>query len=74
MKRCEKDALREFNDICKKYNISKIDCYKQFAIIDKNASQVNNDIAKLRALVKKLLKTYKYWNIGLEIELSGGYE
>lgn len=69
MKRYEKDAIAEFKRICNKHNIDPIDCFKSFGIIDKDTRQINNVIAKLRVLCKKLLEKYNAWDIGLEIEL-----
>ena len=74
MKRHEKDAIVDFKRICKKHNIDPIDCFKRFGIIDKDTRQINNIIAKLRVLCKKLLEKYNFWDIGLEIELFGGYD
>lgn len=74
MKRCEKDAIANFKIICNKHNIDPIDCFKRFGIIDKDTTQINNIIAKLRKLCNMLLEKYKFWDIGLEIELFGGYD
>ena len=74
MKRYEKDAIADFKRICKKHNIEPIDCFKKFGIIDKDTRQINNIIAKLRVLCKKLLEKYTVWDIGLEIELFGSYD
>ena len=70
MKKYEKEAINEVRAICKNHNIEMLDMFKMFGIIDSNTNQVNNKIAKVRALVKILMTKYNYWNYGLEKELE----
>ena len=70
MKRCEKDAIKEIKTICRRYNIEMLEMFKMFGIIDKDASQVNNVVAKMRRLVSMLLDKHKYWDHGLRAELE----
>lgn len=70
MKRCEKDAIKEIKAICHFFGVDMIDMFKMFDIIDKDASQVNNIVAKMRRLVSMLLKKYNHWDVGLKLELE----
>ena len=70
MKRCEKEAIKEIKTICLHFNIEMLEMFKMFGIIDKDARQVNNVVAKVRRLVNMLLKKYKYWDHGLRAELE----
>lgn len=70
MKRCEKDAIKEIKHTCSLYGVSMLDMFKMFGIIDADTKQVNNTIAKVRALVKILLEKYRYWDYGLRAELE----